>query len=116
MAIPRDSFHVGKNGREARLRLRNLPVPDTFQFANNVCVAGQIDLDITWRATSAPVLRGGGTEVPANDPGAFLGDLAEARCTGRGGGAETGFSFRTGELTADGFFAELGYERNGVFL
>lgn len=52
----------------------------------------------------------------SDSPGAFLGDLAEARCTGRGGGAETGFSFRTGELTADGFFAEFGYERNGVFL
>ena len=116
MAIPRDSFHVSKNGREARLRLRNLPMLDTFFFSNNVCVAGQIDLDITWKAISAPVRRGFGNSVPANDPGAFLGDFADARCTGRAAGAETGFSFRTGPLTADDFFAELGYERNGVFL
>jgi hypothetical protein len=31
-------------------------------------------------------------------------------------GVETGFSFKTGELTAAGFFAEMGQERNGVFL
>lgn len=116
MAIPRDSFQVRKDGREARLRVRNLPMPDTFFFSNNVCVAGQIDLDITWSAIAAPVLRGGGTSVPASDPGAFLGEFSDARCTGRAGGAETGFNFRTGELTADDFFAEMGHERNGVFL
>lgn len=116
MAVPRHSFQVRKNGREARFRVQNLPMPDTFQFANNVSVAGEIDVDVRWRATSAPVERGKGTEVPPNDPAAWLGEMADARSVGRGGGASTGFHFRTHELDADGFFAELGYERNGVFL
>jgi hypothetical protein len=55
--------------------------------------------------------------VPATDAGAFLGDFALARSTGSFGGAEFGFSFRsdTGASTDRGF-AELGRERNGVFL
>lgn len=90
-------------------------MPDTFQFANNVSVSGEIDLDVTWRAIGQPVPRGNGTTVPSDDPTAFLGSFAEAECSGRGGGASTGFRFRTSELTEAGFYAELGHERNGVF-
>ena len=90
-------------------------MPDTFQFANNVSVSGEIDVDLTWRATGAPISRGDGNTVPRESPTAFLGEFAEAECAGRGGGASTGFRFRTGELTESGFYAELGHERNGVF-
>ena len=116
MALPRHSFQVRKQGHEARLRVQNLPMPDTFQFANNVSVSGVIDVDVRWRATAERVLRGKGTDVPPDDPAAWLGRMADADSFGRGGGASTGFRFRTGELTSEGFFAELGYERNGVFL
>lgn len=116
MSLPRDSFQIRKGGREARLRVQNLPMPDTFQFANNVSVSGVIDVDVRWRAIADPVVRGKGTDVPPDDPAAWLGEMADASSSGRGGGASTGFHFRTGELTAEGFFAELGYERNGVFL
>lgn len=50
------------------------------------------------------------------DPAAFRGRFAEARCTGRVRGWETGFAFQTGRLTSDRFFALIGRERNGVFL
>ena len=116
MSIPRHSFRVFRNGQHAWLRVRNLPMPDTFQFGNNVSVAGQIDVNVWWRATSDPVLRGNGASVPNDDPSAFLGHFADARCVGYASGAETGFAFRTRRLTADDFFAELGRERNGVFL
>lgn len=116
MSIPNDAFRVWRNGSRARLNVANLPMPDTFQFANNVSVAAQISVDVTWRATSDRVRRGFGDAVPPDDFGAFLGDFAEASCTGRASGAETGFSFRTGTLSEDGFFAELGPERNGSFL
>lgn len=116
MSLPADAFKVRKGGSEAQLRVRSLPVPDTFQFANNVSVSGQIDVDITWRATGDRVARGNGTTVSPDDPTAFLGEFAPASCTGRGGGASTGFNFRTNELTADGFYADLGNERNGAFL
>lgn len=115
MALPRDSLQIRKGGREARLHLANLPMPDTFQFANNVSVSGEIDIDLTWRAMGNPVSRGNGNAVPPSDPTAFLGEFAEAECRGHGGGASTGFRFRTGELTETGFYAELGHERNGVF-
>lgn len=116
MSIPNDAFRVRRGGREARLRVRDIPVPDTFTFANNVSVAAQISADVRWRATSRRVRRGFGNTVPENDFGAFEGHFAEARCTGRASGAETGFSFKTDMLTEDGFFAELGPERNGSFL
>lgn len=116
MSIPSNAFKVRKGGREATLRTRSLPIPDTFQFANNVSVAAQIDVDVTWRAIGDPVPRGNGNGVPPDDPTAMLGEFAEASCTGRGGGASTGFSFRTNELTEDGFYADLGQERNGAFL
>lgn len=116
MEIPRGSFQKRRQGQSARLRVNDLPIPDTFFYSNNVSVAAQIDVDVTWDATSAPVQRGNGASGSEADFDRFSGELAEASCAGSGGGAETGFGFRTGPLTADGFFAELGYERNGVFL
>lgn len=91
-------------------------MPDTFFFANSVSVSGEIDVHVTWRATGEPVSRGLGTSVPSDHPGAFLGEFSEASCRGRGAGRSTGFHFRTGELTEEGFYAEVGNERNGVFL
>ena len=116
MSIPSHSFRVRRRGRIARLRLRNLPVPDTFFFGNNVSIAGEIDVDIIWRATSEKVTRGKGTSVPPDDFGAFRGEFRDARCIGWAGGRETGFRFKTGRLTEAGFFAQLGRERNGAFL
>lgn len=116
MEIPRNSLQIMRNGRAARLRVNDLPVPDTLFYANNVSVAAQISVDVTWRATSAPVTRGEGLAAEAPFWGKFIGEFADASCDGSGGGAETGFQFETGKLTADDFFAEFGYQRNGVFL
>ena len=116
MEIPRNSFRVWGRGRHARLRLDDLPMPDTFFFANNVSVSGQIDVDVRWRATSPVAERGNGLD--AVDPfwDKFIGWFRDALCTGRAGGAETGFHFRTNRMTSADFFAEMGRERNGVFL
>jgi hypothetical protein len=46
---------------------------------------------------------------------AALGRFATARSTGSFSGSELGFSFK-GRGDTDGTFAELGSERNGVFL
>ena len=116
MQIPDGSFTVNSDGSRARLRVADLPIPDTFFFSNNVSVAAEIDVDVRWRANSAPVTRGFGDTVPSDDFGAFLDEFSDAAARGTGGGRETGFSFTTGGLDASGFFAELGYERNGVFL
>jgi len=37
-----------------------------------------------------------------------------ARLHGRG--PESGFKFKTNRLNADGFYASIGYERNGKYL
>jgi hypothetical protein len=116
MQLPQDAFEVHRDGRVARLRLRVLPLVDTFVFGGSLAIAAQVNIDVLWRATSDPVERGKGAAVDPKSPAAFTGHFAEASCSGRVSGVETGFSFKTGELTADAFFAEMGRERNGVFL
>ncbi len=91
-------------------------MPNTFVFANNVSVSGEIDVDVSWDAVGDFVSVGNGTSVPADDATAMRGEFAEATCVGRGAGAHTGFTFRTGPLDASGFYADMGHERNGVFL
>jgi hypothetical protein len=114
--IPSHAFHVSSDGQVARLTLRAQPLVDTFVFGGPLAIAAQVNLDVRWQATSEPIERGKGAEVDPASPAAFIGHFAEASCTGKVSGFETGFSFKTGELTAAAFFAELGTERNGVFL
>jgi hypothetical protein len=118
MQLPQDAFEVHDDGRVARLKLRELPLVETFQFPGSLGILAsvQVNIDVLWRATSNPVERGQGAAVDPTSPAAFIGHFAEASCSGRVSGVETGFSFKTGELTADAFFAEMGRERNGVFL
>ena len=116
MSIPERAFRLNRHGRRARLKLHALPMPDTFFFANNVSVAGEIDVDVTWHATEKPVVRGKGLDVPPDDWAAFLGEFRDGVCRGTAGGRETGFCFESGELTSEGFFATVGHERNGVCL
>ena len=113
--LPEDAFEMHHDGRVARLRLREYPLVDIFD-GGSLAIAAQVNIDVRWRATSDPVERGAGKGVDPTSPAAFIGHFAEASCTGRMSGVETGFSFKTGELTAAGFFAEMGWERNGVFL
>jgi len=114
--LPNDAFEVRDNGRVARLTLQAFPLVDTFVFGGTLAISAQVNINLRWSAISDPVRRGEGTEVDPTSPAAFIGRFAEARCTGRVSGVETGFSFETGELTAAEFFAEMGRERNGVFL
>ena len=107
---------MSDDGRKARLKLRNLSMPNTFVFANNVSVSGEIDVDLTWHAVGDFVSVGNGTSVDPDDPTAMRGEFAEATCEGRGAGAHTGFTFHTGPLDATGFYADMGHERNGAFL
>jgi hypothetical protein len=114
--LPQSAFDVHDDGRIARLRLQEQPLVDTFVFAGPLAISAQVNIDVLWRATSDPITRGKGAEVDPTWPAAFTGHFAEASCIGSVSGVETGFSFKTGELTADGFFAEMGRERNGGFL
>ena len=114
--IPSRAFHVSHDGHLARLTLHAQPLVDTFQFGGALAIAAQVNLDVRWQATGEPIKRGKGAAVEPTSPAAFIGHFAEASCTGTISGFETSFSFKTGELTSADFFAELGTERNGVFL
>lgn len=116
MQITWDSFVTYGQGQDARLTLRDLPLVDTFEFGGALAIPAQVTIDLRWQATGEFMERGEGQEADPTSPAAFTGSFAEAECTGWVSGIETGFSFDTGQLTATDFFAEMGQERNGVFL
>lgn len=112
--IPDDSF--GSNASHAGLRLRNLPLVDTFTFFGPTNVSAGVDIDLVWNAIGPPHERGKGTDVDPKDPAAFSGQFSEANCYGYVRGHEIGFSFQTKRLDSSGYYAQLGRERNGSFL
>jgi hypothetical protein len=108
---------MSRSGRRAIVEARDVPVIDTFQFANPVSVPATVSFKIEWEATGQPEQLGSGNMVPATDPAAFLGIFAAARSTGHFSGAELGFSFVSkGRANTDRGYAQIGTERNGVFL
>jgi hypothetical protein len=113
--LPGDAFTVSHDGQRATLAAKDVCVLDSFQFGGPVNVPAKVSFEIRWEATGLRHRRGKGATVPPTDPAAFLGRFATARSTGSFSGSEVGFSF-TGRGTTDATFAELGPERNGVFL
>jgi hypothetical protein len=113
--LPRDAFTISHDGRRATLEAKDVCVLDSFQFLGPNSVAASVSFTVRWQATGPRERRGSGTAVPPTDPAAFLGRFAPARATGSFSGSEVGFSF-TGRGDTDDAFAELGPERNGVFL
>jgi hypothetical protein len=114
--LPSQAFAVDGEGQVASLTLRAQPLVDNFMFGEPLAIAAQVNIDVRWLATSAPIGRGKGAAADPTSPAAFTGQFAEARCSGTVSGVATGFSFTTSELTAADFFAEMGREQNGVFL
>jgi hypothetical protein len=113
--LPKDAFRVSQDGRRASLEAKDVCVLDSFQFLGPNSIAASVSFTVRWEATGPRERRGSGAAVPATDPAAFLGRFAPARATGSFSGSEVGFGF-TGRGTTDATFAELGPERNGVFL
>lgn len=74
-------------------------------------------MTIEWHAVENQVSLGSGNAVPPTDPAAFLGNFAKARSTAQISGRELGFSFKSNPgVSSDLGYAEIGTERNGVFL
>jgi len=114
--LPAGAFRVSGGGTRAALDVSSVALANTLVFAGDRAIASSVDVSVEWKATGPRELRGFGTDVPPDDQGAFLGLFAEASCSGTVSGRQTGFSFETGPLTSDTFFAQMGPERNGVFL
>jgi hypothetical protein len=108
---------MSRSGRRAIVEARDVPLIDTFQFANAFLVPSTVSFRVEWEATGSLEELGSGNTVPPTDPAAFLGTFAPARSTGQFSGAELGFSFASkGSASTDLGYAEIGTERNGVFL
>jgi hypothetical protein len=108
---------MSRSGRRAIVEARDVPLIDTFQFANAFLVPSTVSFRVEWEATGPPEQLGSGNTVPATDPAAFLGTFAPARSTGQFSGAELGFSFASKrDASSDLGYAEIGTERNGIFL
>ena len=112
-----DALRISHDGRSAILDVEDLQVIDSFTFGSGLGTPTSLSYHIEWRATGPFVDRGKGTAVPPTDPAAFLGSFAVATSTARYEASEFGFSFTSNPdvSTARGF-AEMGRERNGVFL
>jgi len=104
--------------QRAILHVQNLPVIDTFQFFGPNDTPALVDFRVEWRATGPAVPRGMGSSVAPTDPRAFLGEIAPAVSTGSFSGEELGFEFESnrGASTSLRGYAQIGTERNGVFL
>jgi hypothetical protein len=112
-----DELRVSRDGRRAVLDVEEIAVIDSFQFFGPNQTPATVSMHVDWRATDAFVARGKGTTVAPTDPAAFLARFAVARSTAAFEGSEFGFSFRSSPgASTDRGFAEMGFERNGVFL
>ena len=108
---------MSQNGRRAIVEARDVPVIDSFQFASPFLAPSTVSFSVEWDAAGPPQHLGSGKAVPATDPAAFLGMFAPARSTGQFSGTELGFSFASKRgASTDLGYAEIGTERNGVFL
>jgi hypothetical protein len=109
-------FKIDDN--RAILDVKNLPVIDTFQFFGPSDTPGLVDFRVEWEATGPAIPQGMGAAVPATDPRAFLGEIAPAVSTGLFSGEEIGFEFESNgrASTSPRGYAQIGTERNGVFL
>jgi hypothetical protein len=114
--LPDDAVRVSDDGRWARMEAEDVCVVDSFQFFGPVNVPARVSFSIRWEATGAHKPRGKGKSVKVTDPSRFLGRFARARSTGSLWGSGVGFSFRSEQGDTDRGYAQLGRERNGVFL
>ena len=113
-----EALWVSRDRRRAKLEVDDLQVIDSFQFFGPFQTPSRVSFTAEWRATGPALPQGLGNTVPPEDKRAWLGTMAPALSTARFKGKEFGFSFRSDSLasTDRGGYAQLGRERNGVFL
>jgi hypothetical protein len=117
LPVPDEALWVSRHGRHAVLEVQDLAVIDSFQFFGPNQTPSSVSFRIEWRASGPFVQRGSGNTVPSTDRTAFLGDIAPARSVGVFEGEEFGFAFSSDDgASTDRSYAQMGRERNGVFL
>ena len=113
---PGHALRLSRDGRRAVLTIRDVPVVDTFQFGGPNAIPATVSMHVEWRATSARASAVRARQWRRPTPGPSWAG-SPARSTGRFSGSEFGFRFRSNPgVSTERGFAELGRERNGVFL
>lgn len=118
LGIRKAAIDFKMSNRRAVLHVKNLAVIDSFQFFGPSDTPGVLDVRVEWEATEPAVVQGMGAEVGPTDPRAFLGVIAPAVSTASFSGEEIGFEFESisDASSSPRGYAQLGTERNGVFL
>ena len=112
-----DALRVSDDGRRAVLDVEDIQVIENYVLFGPNTTPATLSFHIEWHATGPFVDRGKDAMVAATDPAAFLARFAVSRSTADFEVAEFGFSFRSDRgVSTDQGFAEMGRERNGVFL
>ena len=114
--IPDHSFWISGDRRKARLRLRDVCLIDTFQFAAVYDSPALVSCDVKWCATGKSEKQGLGLKAGDDLSQAFEGDLAVADADGWFAGWGMGYDFKGHAKTNPQGFAEMGTERNGLML
>ena len=102
-----------RHGKRLTVDARNVPVVDDLSSPMPAEISAAVSFRITWKATGPRRQLGHPRTATVTDPDAFLGRLAPARASGSFSGTESGFVFQSDSKSV---FAEMGTERNGVFL
>jgi hypothetical protein len=77
---------------------------------------GEVSIDVSWTATGAPTLHLPGSTNPT-DPRNWYGVMSVANALGNFSGLTNhGFSFTASNQSSAQRWAELGTEKNGVFI
>jgi len=110
--VPDDALEI--EGQTAELNVEHASVIDDFQFFAPGGVPGTVSIHMKWTASGDVHHHEPGSSDPT-DPTNFEGEFRPATATGTFSGSELGFSF-TASASSESTFAEMGDERNGMFL
>lgn len=112
-----DALRVSRDGRSAVVDVEDLQVIESYRLLGPNTTPATLSFHMEWQATGPFVDRGKDASVAPTDPAAFLARFAVARSTAEFEVSEFGFSFKSNsDVSTDRGFAEMGRERNGLFL
>lgn len=98
-----------------RLHLENVGVVDNGSLGGPGQTFSLVNIDITWSPFGQVQHFVPGSTNPT-DPTNFAGTFRFANAAAILSGSQKGFSFTSTDTSSAGVFAEVGRERNGVFL
>jgi len=111
--VPDSALTIGED--TVRLHLENVGLVDNMTFGGTGQTFSLLNIDITWLPFGDVLHFRPGSSVPT-DPTNFAGSFRFANATAILSGSQSGFSFSSTDASSAGVFAEVGKERNGVFL